>query len=221
MDKSDVAFLSEKARAALEVVVTHDIEDSTLERYASFSIPIFKVAPTWENVEDLSQAISCAEAINVPSDRCGLCREARLTRRHFALALRNKAESSERLISAIAPRTVPRPFRLWIEDRQSNVMDPDIRNAVYANASLLTAVGFTQSVHKPYLFYFRTAQGTVFGDLGGAGDVPIWEDTRVWLHEQLGGTHDFKRHVMSRLYARLESFGVRFEIQLLQQLLPP
>ena len=219
--RSDVAFLSEKAPAALEVVVTHDIEDSTLERYASALVPVFKVTPTWETIEDFGQAINCSEAFHVPSDRCALCREASLMERHLARVLPNEAESVEGLISAVERRADPKPIRLWIGDRRSDVMDPEIRMAVYANARLLTEVGFTQSVRKPYLFYFRTVRGPVFGDLGGARDVPIWEDTRVWLHEQLVGTSDFKRQMMSRLYARLESFGVRSRFSFYSSYYPP
>lgn len=58
------------------------------------------------------------------------------------------------------------------------------------------------------LFRRSTSEGTIFGDLGGRSDVPIWEDTCVLLYDKLRGRIDFKREIMSRLYVMLESQGV-------------
>ena len=87
-------------------------------------------------------------------------------------------------------------------------MGPEVREMVLSKAKCLIDLGFVQALTKPYLFLCGTTEGTIFADLGGARDVPIWEETSVLLYDNLRGTINFKREIMARLYEALESNGV-------------
>jgi hypothetical protein len=223
--RSDVALISKKTSAAIEVVVSHDMEKATLKAYASNAIPVFKVEPTYASLEQLGEEINCSKALNVPSERCESCRTLEESRRREGktaqAAVIKIEETGDRIVNAISPRTKVKELLTWDRDRHANVMNTETAEAVYANARILTTLGFRQSGKKPYLFYFNTSEGILFGDLGGTKDVPLEEDTCVFLHENLSGSGAFKRDVMAKLSSILKSAGACSRFSFYDSYYPP
>lgn len=60
------------------------------------------------------------------------------------------------------------------------------RLRLYANAIVLTELGFIQSQTKPWLFLLGiTGAGTIFANFGSTEEVPIWEDSAALVHWKL------------------------------------
>ena len=78
------------------------------------------------------------------------------------------------------------PFRRWTHDKFDRPMSQHICRKVYANAIILTELGFVQATNKPWLFLFRLPDsGVMFANFGSTDDVPIWEDTAAFIHWKL------------------------------------
>ncbi len=65
-------------------------------------------------------------------------------------------------------------------------MFPHVRQQVYANARVLTDLGFIQAAKSPWLFRFPLpGGGVIFANFGSTEEVPIWESTAALIHWQL------------------------------------
>ena len=56
--RSDLVITKEDGRSPriiVEIVVHHDIEEGTEKRYRDAGIPVVRVRPTWERVDELRQ----------------------------------------------------------------------------------------------------------------------------------------------------------------------
>ncbi len=67
-------------RVIIEIVVTHDLEDDTKQRYEEANYPVVTVKPSWETLRDLLQAALGSRILNVKTDEHRYCRDCRDTR---------------------------------------------------------------------------------------------------------------------------------------------
>ena len=84
--RSDLAVFQPDGspRVIIEVVVTHDLESDTKQRYEEASYPVITVEPLRDTLPDLLQAAIGSRILNVKTDEhryCSNCRDARKKRK--------------------------------------------------------------------------------------------------------------------------------------------
>ncbi len=173
-------------RVIIEVVVTHDLESDTRQKYEDTDFPILKVRPTWDNVATLVEEATGYEGLNVPP----LCRdcqksEARQRERQVKEQERQRLRESEHdqrknkareIVVGIAPRpgNVPNLTEVT-HDRYGSPLKTWTRNRIMANARKLAALGFRQQPKRPTLFLFQAEGRRIFADLDSTEVMRIWE----------------------------------------------
>ena len=96
---------------AVEIVVTHDLDETTVARYAHVDLPAFIVRPTWDTVSTLRNELTAADAFISRSERCPTCREEiRQEREHEQRVerLRQKLDNAPMLDYRIAEASLSR-----------------------------------------------------------------------------------------------------------------
>ena len=190
----------------IEVVNTHDLEEETRRLYqqSGYRVAIRKV--TWEDVEELANECRVDGSLNIADWKCADCSEWDIAQQRREAEEREREEQRvemlnrrKKIIDAAAAGLVrkgqPKPaFRPWYEVYKTNwvlfskpiKMFPRIQRTVFANAIILTDMGFEQHNHsKPHLFRFcirREPRVFIYGDLGGSDAVPVYEDPSVMLY---------------------------------------
>ena len=72
----DVAvYGADRATTVVEVVVSHNLEDKTLDVYKQAAIPVYRVYPDWQTLPRLQYAVEARDALNMPSPCCTDCRQ--------------------------------------------------------------------------------------------------------------------------------------------------
>ena len=123
----------------IEVVVTHDLEPEARESYEESGIPVLKVRPTWDTLVQLESAVNTDDTLNIPRIVCATCKNA-------AERKRRQVESLLKRLNERRQSTLTKlPFRPWTHDKFNRPMFSRIRQRVYANAIILTELGFTQA----------------------------------------------------------------------------
>ena len=163
----------------IEIVVTHDLEPETLSRYRDSDIPVLTIRPTWETLHQLETEIISCESINLGDKRCSKCKYEESERRRKEEIARRQVDLMLKRMDQIGP---PKPFRHWTEDKYGRPIYPHVRRKVFANAEMLTSIGFTQANRKAHLFLYTLPKGAVFADFGSTEEVPIWEDTSALIY---------------------------------------
>ena len=176
-----------KASVIVEIVVTHDLEPETRESYVESGVPVLKVRPNWDTVVELGSRIITDNTLNVPPVLCAVCKDAAERQRQQQEAARRHADSTlQGLNERKQSNSAKPPFRPWTHDKYGRPMFPRIRRRVYANAIVLTELGFAQAKDKPWLFLYRLpGGGVVFANFGSTEEVPIWKDTAALIHWKL------------------------------------
>ena len=62
-----------RVQLIFEVVVTHDLEATTLARYEAANIPVIKIRPCWDSLETLRDAAVGYDTVNIPTPECENC----------------------------------------------------------------------------------------------------------------------------------------------------
>lgn len=142
--RSDVMFEGQRP-IAVEIVVTHDVEDETAARYVNADLPVFIVRPRWETVGSLRAELVADDALIVRSEKCPTCREQIETeRRHQARldVLRQRLDE----VRMIDDRIVEQRLSDWPPevDRFGRTLYEGVRRAVADQAIRLMMIGFTQ-----------------------------------------------------------------------------
>ena len=190
----------------IEVVNTHYLEEETRQRYRESGCRVVVRRVSWDDLGELAGECRADETINVIRWRCAACRERRKERRRQAIEERRCAEQRaatlerrkkviDSVVGSLKRKQRPRPaFVPWYEVWKENwtfveepiKMFPKVQRKVFANAVILTELGFEQhNKRKPHLFRFcirRNPRVYIYGDLGGSDVVPIYEDTAVMLY---------------------------------------
>ena len=194
----------------IEVVVTHDLEPEAIGHYKESGIPVLKVRPTWDTLVRLESAVIADDTLNVPLVRCAACKDA-------AERKRRKEEENRIRVESILKRSNERtrltsaglPFRPWTHDKFDRPMYPRIRQQVYANAIILTELGFAQATNKPWLFLFRLhGGGVIFANFGSTEEVPLWENTAALIHWDLKKYYgEIESELIEGILARCRAAG--------------
>ncbi len=138
-----------------------------------------KIRPTWETLNQLETAVVSDESLNVGDKRCSKCKSEERER------LKREEENLRQVFSMLKRMDQSgssMSFCHWTEDKFGRAMYPHVRKAVFANATILSSLGFVQARQKPYLFLYKLPKGAVFANFGSTEEVPIWEDTSALIH---------------------------------------
>ena len=224
----------------IEVVNTHDLEDETRQRYRESGCRVVVRKVSWDDLDELARECRADGVIDVIKWMCGNCRERQREQRRQAIEERRYAEERaakverrkkviDLVVGSLNRRRMPRPaFVPWYEVLKENwtwvrepvKMFPKVQRKVFANAVILTELGFEQhNKRKLYLFRFRVRRNPsvyIYGDLGGLDVVPIYEDTAVMLYApDLDEFPELEEYAVSAFATKLQEAGasvrVRFE----------
>ena len=72
--RSDLIITKEDGkspRVIIEIVVHHDLETETENKYREPGIPVIKVRVTWETVDELRKEASGEDTLNISQKMCG------------------------------------------------------------------------------------------------------------------------------------------------------
>lgn len=189
-----VVFQSDGSpRVIIEIVVTHDLESDTKQRYEAANYPVVTVKPSWDTFPDLRQAAVGSRILNVKNEYrcCGDCREAQQKKR----AAPRRRQQKKRAVRAWASETQPRKMHrehqvAWGLARslvegirpQAGRIPPltsitplkrHTPDQVMATAQKLAGLGFQQQTPRPTLFLYQAGRVEIYADLDSAGGVPL------------------------------------------------
>ncbi len=211
----------DRGPVVIEVVVTHDLEPEARESYEDSEIPVLKVRPTWDTLVQLESAVNVDDTLNIPRIVCATCKDA-------AERKRRKEEEDRRRIVSILKRLNERrrstvtklPFRPWTHNKFQRPMFSRIRQRVYANAIILTELGFTQATNKPWLLLFRLpGGGAVFANFGATEGVPIWDDPAALIHWKLDRySKEMQSAIVKGVLARCRAAGADVRVSFYDQM---
>ncbi len=240
--RSDLVFShADGRRLAVEVVVSHEMESEAEAAYRDSSIPVGIVRPQWDTVERLLDDLVVDDSQNFRPHRCAKCDAAEKERNAELEADRIRREgtfhkrqrSVDTVLAKMERRRSSRPlFRPWYYGKSRMLssdptpMYPQTQRRVFANAIILTELGFEQhNQRKPWLFRYPIHKGQdviLYADLGGSDVVPIYEDTAAMLyvfgqslyadddtgHAECCTGSPISRYIVVEAASRLQQFGV-------------
>ena len=171
--RSDLVITKEDGRTPrviIEIVVHHDLDVDTEEKYKGSGIAVIKIRPTWETVEALRKEINAGETLNVKNTACQSCTEkARLHRQWLA-------DTEEELRNTLLPNHGNHErIEQIIKDRYGSYLRADTRRRVNENARRLATVGFSQQKSRPTLFKLQVNHWAIYADLDSTEVMRIWE----------------------------------------------
>ena len=81
--RSDLAVFQPDGslRVIIEIVVTHDLESDTKQRYEEANYPVVTVEPSWDTLRALRQATIGSRILNIKTDEQRYCSDCRDTRK--------------------------------------------------------------------------------------------------------------------------------------------
>ena len=224
--RSDLVFTAADGRQiAVEVVVTHEMEPQAEDAFQSAGVPVAVVqVKEWSALDQLFGGLAIDDSRNFNNDTCNACaeRQAEADNR-----LDRRKRYVNNVLSRMTRRRVAEPlFRPWREAKDSLPMFPRTQRRVFANAIILTELGFEQhNPRKSWLFRFtihRKSNVVLYADLGGSDVIPIYEDTAAMLYVFGDGLDDdddyghyecctgspISHYVIEEFGRRLQQFGV-------------
>ena len=232
--RSDIAFTHpDGRRIAVEVVVTHGIEPDTDEAYREAGVQVAVIRPTWKTITNLLTELQFADLRNFDADLCVNCEDARRQREH---KLQMRINTVDTVLARMERKRSPTvQFKPWYYGKPSifgipTPMYPRTQQRVFANAIILTELGFSQcNEAKPWLFSYiiqKRDRVILYGDLGGSDVVPIYEDTAVMLYVFRKNQYDddetghgpccagspIDNYIIETFGERLQDFGVDVRI---------
>ena len=234
--RSDLIFSHDNGRQIIiEVVNTHSMEPETETAYRKSGIPVAVVRVKWETVNRLWEGINTIESRNFASDGCAGCESERLKaeddfKRRCTIVDRQLVKMKRQRLS----RTKFRPFyecRPYEGPKVFSAKPTPIfmktQRKVFANAIILTELGFVQSnpAMKPWLFtktIRRTPKVVLYADLGGSDVIPIYESTAALLYTSLEfegplKDPDMNAYIVRAFGERLQNEGVQVRISFYKQ----
>ncbi len=209
----------------LEVVNTHAPEESTRARYIEAEYPVFIKKVSWDSLGGLHIGLIADEVINVPKVRCASCKnEKRRVEEELALrheALQRRMRVIDDAVQKVARRQSPTPrFSPWYQvykpkwgTNRPVQMYPNTQRMVFANAIILTELGFVQhNPTKPHLFSYLInprPRVVLYADFGGSDVVPIYEDTSAMLYApDFEDNPELEQYAIDRFGKMLQREGV-------------
>ena len=209
----------------LEVVNTHAPEESTRELYIDSGYPVLIQKVSWESLDELAEEFVTDEAFNVPAVRCDSCKsENRRMKEEFA-SRQEAHKKKKRIIDVAAQKLVRRrntslQFRPWYQVYKDSwgtgrpiQMYPKAQRPVFANAIILTELGFRQhNKSKRHLFSYQIRSNpsiVLYADLGGSEEVPIYKDASAMLYTfDIKEDPELMQYLIDRFGQILQKAGV-------------
>lgn len=231
--RSDLVFSNDDGRKIIiEVVNTHVMEQETEKAYRKSGIPVAVVRVQWETVNRLWKGIHSVESRNFTSDECGGCKNDRLkAEANFERRRRIVDRELSKMRRQSSPVAKFRPFyeaRPKVFSVKPTPIFMKTQRKVFANAIILTELGFVQSnpSQKPWIFtktIHRKADVILYADLGGSAVIPIYEDTSALLYTSLEFERspvkdpDMNAYIVQKFGERLQNEGVQVRISFYKQ----
>ena len=208
---------SPRLRVIIEIVVTHDLESDTKQRYEAGDCPVVTVEPSWDTLPDLRQAAVGSRILNVKNDKhryCGDCREAQQKKRAAPRRSQQKKRPARAWASAPQSRKMHQQHKVARGLAGSLVegIRPDAgrippltsippltrhtRDQVMASAQKLAGLGFQQHPPRPTLFLYQANGWKISADLDSGGVAVLSAlsngamECRECLLEAVGGIFD-------------------------------
>ena len=224
--RSDLIFSHDDGRQIIiEVVNTHSMEPETETAYRKSGIPVAVLRVEWKTVNRLWEGIKTIESRNFSSNECDECESERLKAEDD---LKRRCTIVDDVLAKMRRKSSPyAKFHPFYKARPKVFSDRPIpiymktQPKVFANAIILTELGFVQSNKTPYVFYKiirRTPYVTLYADLGGSKVTPIYEDTAARLYTSLGfegplEDPDMNTYIVQKFGERLEKEGVQVQFR--------
>ena len=185
--RSDLVVMKQNGvdpRVIIEIVVHHDLEPGTKQKYENSRIPVVKIGPTWETVSELLRDARGYQALNITEPRCQECTarekkrketEAKRKAKADQLLLEKKNEAAQ-MLSGMKLRNPTRSSLAAItHDRYGARLRAETKLQIAVNARRLAKLGFQQQSSRPTLFLFGIGQRKVYADLDSTEVMRIWE----------------------------------------------
>ena len=222
--RSDIViYRDDNKPIIIEVVVTHDLEPGTRQCYAESGLPVFLIRPSWDNLHELKLSVKADSTLNLQTQSCSACVEREERQRRQQKEQRWREERAKKQFDSELTRMDRReqsnptnlPFQPWVYDCLGRQMYPRVRRQVYANAIILTELGFRQSPKNPHVFWFRFPNGCCAFANFGSFVKPIWEDTRALITCNVKGYSDeLESFLIETVAAKCRKAGVGVMISL-------
>ena len=204
--RSDLAIFQPDGslRVIIEIVVTHDLEDDTKQRYEEANYPVVTVKPSWDTLLDLLRAAMGSRILNVKDGKHRYCSDCRDAQKQKRAVINQASETQPRrrkhsprlaqmagrgkqahrlawslarsLVAGIRPRSgrIP-PITPMTHDRYGSPLKWHTRKKVMASAQKLARLGFQQQTKRPTLFLYQTGRWKIYADLDSTEVMRIWE----------------------------------------------
>ena len=128
-----------QVRLIIEVVVTHDLEASTLAKYQAAKVPVIKINPSWDSLEQLRNTVVAYDTVNVPTVECADC-----------LAVREQEETQKREYEDKRRREQPAREAIRLKYERAQEEERKLREAEkLKNQDKRTAEGEAPAEEKP------------------------------------------------------------------------
>ena len=215
--RSDIVIYRDDNKPIIvEVVVTHDLEPGTRQRYAESKIPVFLIRPTWDSLDELELSVIADSTLNLQAKPCLACIEREEEKRRRDETAKKQFDSRlTRMDRREQSKPTNLPLQPWVYDYLDRPMYPRVRRQVYANAIILTELGFRQSPKNPHVFWFRFPNGCCAFANFGSFVKPIWEDTRATITCDVKGYSDeLKSFLIETVAAKCRKAGVGVMVSL-------
>ncbi len=200
--RSDLAIFQPDGslRVIIEVVVTHDLESDTKQRYEEANYPVVTVEPSWETLPGLHRAAIGSRILNVKNDGyryCRNCQDARKQKRNVAQRKHQKRHTvttkpsemyrrkrkqdhrlawglAKSLVAGIMPhsRRIP-PLIPITHDKCGSPLNTRDQGRVMASAQKLARLGFQQQTKRPTLFLYQAGRWGIYADLDSVDYIPV------------------------------------------------
>ncbi len=171
--RSDLVITREDGRnprLIVEIVVHHDLESGTEERYRASGIPVIKVKPSWETVETLREKINSPETLNVRNPTCRRCRDEERRHREWLKGTKDQIKD------VVSPNQgTQSDLKRILKDRYGSFLWADTRERVNRNARKLAELGLRQQDTRPTLFKVQIDCWSIYADLDSTEVMRIWE----------------------------------------------
>ncbi len=218
--RSDVVLTKpDGIRVIIEVVNTHPVDPNTRKLYECSSIQVFVKNLTWENLNELHTAYIADTGLNIAS-LCIRCNKQRRDREVREAERMEILKRRKRIVDAVIKKmsrvrqSTPK-FHPWFYGKEMwgrpVKMFPKTQRLVFANAVILTELGFVQhNPQKPWLFRYKIRDRIfLYADLGGSDVVPIYEDTAAMLYiPDLQDEPEIEQYVINEFGNALQDYGV-------------
>ena len=205
-------------RVIIEIVVTHDLAPQTREKYQDAGIPVIKVEPVWDALEQLRHATIGYDTLNVRRTRCADCQSKREQDEARQKAQQERVARLERgaseLVQCFCPRQHKRcELKPIMHDKFGSPLRRGTRQTVQTIARKLDWIGFKQQESRPTLFMHRVAGWKIYTDLGGSEIMRIWEvdcEPAIYAFPDNGHTLDseFRGCLLRAVAGKLDTHGI-------------